>query len=71
MWFSFICFADAQVVLQVAFDVQEASGSHIIAAMSIMAISIGVTILVAIDAIALKASISLFASNIRYIVIRP
>jgi hypothetical protein len=58
---------DKKQVLQVPYNVTEASGAGVIAAVAIVAISAGSAVLLAFDAVALKATGQYLIGNIRAI----
>jgi len=60
-------FSDAVVVLQVQMNVAEASSGNVIAGVAVAAMAVGGALILAFDAMSLKASAILLAKNIRTI----
>jgi len=62
-----LCFTDKQAGSQVQFQVAEASNAQTIASIAIAAMVTGAVAIVAVDYVAIKASVMLLSKNLRLI----
>jgi hypothetical protein len=65
--FCFLFCADKHVTIQVTMKISEAQGANVIAAISVVSISVGTIVLMVSDAVALKTSVFLLVKNLREI----